>query len=183
MDTDRNIEDARFWAISGLGYGRGFTPGEAIENYVATQLRNMPAKNTIFETKPKWEKALRTGEAKARVWHAPEGVTGFVTDGRLHWLMPGPDGKDVYVDPHLDQLLDDTVDRNAGDPTWTFVGHWEDDRIVVEYVVPGEVMDPREDTGFWEQGLFASSASGATQEEALAKVRAEYEAQYQDVEG
>lgn len=66
--------------------------------------------------------------------------------------------------------------------TWTFVGHWEDDRIVVEYVVPGDVADPREDTGFWEQGLFASSGTGATEEEALAEVRAEYESQYNEDE-
>lgn len=107
--TDRDIAQARFWAISGIGYGKGFTPGEAIENYVAVQMRDTPAKNTIFGTRAKWEAALRTGEAKADVWHAPEGVTGFVTDGRLHWLTPGEDGKDVYLDPNaVDQLLDDT---------------------------------------------------------------------------
>ena len=59
--------------------------------------------------------------------------------------------------------------------TWTFVGHWEGDEIVVEYVLPGEQEDQREDVGYWPEGLFAASGTGATQEEALAAVRAEYE--------
>ncbi|AYQ99119.1 hypothetical protein PBI_BABOJAY_139 [Mycobacterium phage BaboJay] len=58
---------------------------------------------------------------------------------------------------------------------WTFFGHWEDDHIVVDYITPGEHEDDREDTGRWEQGLFAASASGATIAEAEAAVRAEYE--------
>jgi hypothetical protein len=59
--------------------------------------------------------------------------------------------------------------------TWTFYGHWDNDGIVVEYTRPGEHQDDRVDTGFWEQGLFAASASGRTKEEALGKLRAEYE--------
>jgi hypothetical protein len=59
--------------------------------------------------------------------------------------------------------------------TWTFVGHWENDRIVVEYILNGEQVDPREDTGYWEQGLFAEAESGFTQEDALDKLRAKYE--------
>jgi hypothetical protein len=55
------------------------------------------------------------------------------------------------------------------------VGHWENDQIVVEYVVEGEYEDPRIDSGYWEQGLFAASETDKTQEEALARVRAEYE--------
>lgn len=60
--------------------------------------------------------------------------------------------------------------------TWTFVGHWEEDRIVVEYVLPGEVEDLREDTGYWEQGLWAASGTGTTVEETQARVVGEYEA-------
>lgn len=59
--------------------------------------------------------------------------------------------------------------------TWTFVGHWDNDRIVVEYAVPGKVEDLRIDTGYWEQGLWCAWGSGATLEEAQAKVVAEYE--------
>lgn len=63
----------------------------------------------------------------------------------------------------------------SGHGEWTFFGHWDNDEIVVEYIQDGRVYDPREDTGFWEQGLFASSAAGATRDEALTKVRHEYE--------
>ena len=59
--------------------------------------------------------------------------------------------------------------------TWTFVGHWENDEIVVEYVVPGDYQDPRVDTGRWPEGLFASSATATTREVAEALVRVEYE--------
>jgi hypothetical protein len=64
--------------------------------------------------------------------------------------------------------------------TWTFVGHWEGDEIVVEHVLEGTHGDHREDTGYWDQGLFAAAGTGATQEEALAAVRAEYEPSSQD---
>lgn len=58
---------------------------------------------------------------------------------------------------------------------WTFFGHWERDRIVVEYSVPGDVADDRVDTGQWEQGLWAASGAGETEAEARARVVAEYE--------
>ena len=64
--------------------------------------------------------------------------------------------------------------------TWTFVGHWEDDRIVVEYVLPGEQQDQRTDAGYWEQGLWAAAGYGATVEEAQKNVIDEYEAEYRD---
>lgn len=84
-----------------------------------------------------------------------------------------------------DALMEQVGDHDAAlkdarkwpaDKTWTFVGHWENDRIVVEYIRPGEVVDDRDDTGFWEQGLWAASGTGATVEEAEANVIAEYEA-------
>lgn len=59
--------------------------------------------------------------------------------------------------------------------TWTFVGHWENDRIEVEYVLPGDVEDERIDVGYWEQGLWASSGSGTDMKETQARVIAEYE--------
>jgi hypothetical protein len=59
--------------------------------------------------------------------------------------------------------------------TWTFVGHWEDSRIVVEYVLPGDVEDERIDTGYWDEGLWAASGSGETMESAQAATVAEYE--------
>ncbi|OBK33741.1 hypothetical protein A5658_12895 [Mycobacterium sp. 1245111.1] len=59
--------------------------------------------------------------------------------------------------------------------TWTFVGHWDNDEIVVEHIVEGVHEDKRIDTGFWEQGLFAAPAAGETVEQAEAALRAEYE--------
>ena len=88
-----DYSDARFFAISSIGYGKGFTAEEAVENYVATQLANHPASSTVFGTKAKWEEALRSGEAQADVWQAPEGWTGFVLgfDG-LHWTRDVEEG-------------------------------------------------------------------------------------------
>lgn len=60
------------------------------------------------------------------------------------------------------------------------MGHWENDRIVVEYAVPGEVEDEREDTGYWDEGLWAASGSGETLEEAQATAVAEYESVLED---
>lgn len=60
--------------------------------------------------------------------------------------------------------------------TWTFVGHWENDRIVVEYVLEGDVDDVRIDAGYWEQGLWAAAGSGTDMAETQAAVIAEYEA-------
>lgn len=59
--------------------------------------------------------------------------------------------------------------------TWTFMGHWDNDHIEVEYAVEGVVQDQRIDTGYWPQGLWAAAASGATIEEAQANAIAEYE--------
>lgn len=68
-----------------------------------------------------------------------------------------------------------TSDQSQQTNTWTFVGHWENDEIVVEYIVPGEYQDPRVETGYWPEGLFCASAEGRNEEQALAAVRAEYE--------
>lgn len=86
----KDYSKAQFWAISSIGYGKGFTADEAIENYVSTQLRNFPASSTVYKTKAKWEQALRTGEAQAQVWKSPAGTTGFTLGfGGLQWERPG----------------------------------------------------------------------------------------------
>lgn len=82
---------------------------------------------------------------------------------------------DVEGGDTLAVLVRTALGHDCKAQTWTFVGHWENDRIIVEYTLNGEQVDPREDTGYWEQGLFAESASGLTQDEALAKIRARYE--------
>lgn len=62
--------------------------------------------------------------------------------------------------------------------TWTFFGHWEHDRVMVEYVLPGEQQDLREDAGYWEQGLWAASNSGATKETAQEEIVAKCEQEF-----
>lgn len=94
--------EARFYAISGLGYGKGFTATEAYENYVQTQLRNTRAKDTIYETKPKFEAALRTGDLKPDIWQAPEGTAGFVIDSSLRWY----DDDDNYTAATEEHLVE-----------------------------------------------------------------------------
>ncbi len=59
--------------------------------------------------------------------------------------------------------------------TWTFCGHWDNDRIVVEYALPGDLSDDRQDDGTWPQGLWAAAGSGATVEEAQAAAIAAYQ--------
>lgn len=62
-------------------------------------------------------------------------------------------------------------------PTFTVIGHWESDKILVEDVLIGRCEDKRPNTFKWDQGLFAASADGETIEEAITAVRAEYENQ------
>lgn len=83
----KDYSNSRYFAISGIGYGKGDSPVEAIENYVETQLRNIRAKDTIFGTKAKLEEGLRTGNFQAIVWKAPEDATGFVLGMGLQWEM------------------------------------------------------------------------------------------------
>lgn len=59
--------------------------------------------------------------------------------------------------------------------TWTFCGHWTDaDDIAIDYVLPGEQVDIRMDTGAHEGGLWAASASGPSVAIAQARAIAEY---------
>lgn len=100
----------RYWAITGLGWGRGETAEEATANYVAAQLRNYRAADTVFETRPKFKAALETGECAARVWQAPEGTEGFYADPTIHWQGANDEdlgtasAETMVVDPHPTQV-------------------------------------------------------------------------------
>lgn len=61
------------------------------------------------------------------------------------------------------------------EPTWTFCGHWDGSRVVIEYELPGEVADQRVDVGQHPEGLWASSYSAPTLELAQALAPLEYE--------
>lgn len=63
----------------------------------------------------------------------------------------------------------------TGEQAWTFFGHWSNDRIIVEYWLPGEVEDPRVDSGYWPEGPWAAAGTGATIDEARRNAVAEYE--------
>lgn len=103
----------RYYALNGIGWGRGNTPGEAIENFVANVGRRW--KTTVYKSRASFEKELRTGDIKPQVWHAPEGTTGFVLDSILNWTSG--DDNDVYTPAdYRDQLLDDTVKRELPNP-------------------------------------------------------------------
>jgi hypothetical protein len=113
-----------------------------------------------------------------------DGLYGFVDEEQAQAyaaLFPGAESGRLAVLGRIaaDTLIQGEIDgqeAEADEGTWTFFGHWEDDRIVVEYYVPGEVEDPRIDTGHWEQGLWAAAGSGATPHQAQVAVVAEYEA-------
>lgn len=60
--------------------------------------------------------------------------------------------------------------------TWTFLGHWRNDRIVVTETVTGEVTDPREaDDRAYPEGLWAASGTGTDTYSVQAMVVGEYE--------
>lgn len=65
----------RFYAITGLGWGRGDTAQEAIDNYLRVVRKNFPHLSDE-----------ERDEVWGFVWEAPEGTTGFFIDNRVHWL-------------------------------------------------------------------------------------------------
>jgi hypothetical protein len=72
-----DYSDARYFAISGAGYGKGHSPKEARENYEKTQ-----AMNFRHIEKAQWREG---GEFAPTIYLAPEGATGFVLGMGLHW--------------------------------------------------------------------------------------------------
>lgn len=101
-----NTISHNFYAISGLGWGRGETPDAARKAYVETQLRNYQASMTVFKTKPKFRAALESGELAPDVWQPPTGTVGFVIDHRgLMWY----DADDNYTPAAVEQRVESTV--------------------------------------------------------------------------
>jgi hypothetical protein len=58
---------------------------------------------------------------------------------------------------------------------WTFFGHWEDGKVIIEYVENGVSVDDRDEDFEHEEGLFSATGHGRTVDEAERAVRAEYE--------
>lgn len=82
----KSYDDAPFWAITGIGYGRGFTADEAVENYRAIQRRNFPHMSSDD-----------LDECWGYVWRAPDGTTGFHADSKVWWELS--DDSNVEADP------------------------------------------------------------------------------------
>jgi len=60
-------------------------------------------------------------------------------------------------------------------PAWTFFGHWENERIVIDMHLPGVHEDTREqDDERWPEGLWCDTGHGDTVEEAEADAREGY---------
>jgi hypothetical protein len=101
--TDTEIANARYYAISSIGWGRATTPAQAIENYVTQNGGQW--KSTIYKTRKQWETSLRVGDARATLFIAPEGATGFYLDGAVHWMFEG-EGGTTYADVKEGERLD-----------------------------------------------------------------------------
>lgn len=74
---------ARYWAISAVGYGRGFSPGEAESNYaerVAMDFKH------LHRVKAKRLEIVRD-TFPATVWKSPEEAIGFVLDSQVRWTF------------------------------------------------------------------------------------------------
>lgn len=69
-----------YYAITGLGWGRGDTPVEAEQTYLRIQRQN-------FRSLTDEDLA----EAWGFVWQAPEGATGFVMDFQIYWQFEDRD--------------------------------------------------------------------------------------------
>lgn len=117
-----------------------------------------------------------------------DGAVVIYVDGPCDGLRIRLNDEVVYANPEL--VDGQSAERKAGEvkmsatyeqiayvtKTWTFCGYWGDDgRIAVEYSLDGEVQDKRKDNGQHEGGLWASHATGRTEEEAQARALAEYQ--------
>ena len=82
-----DYSDARFYAISTFGYGKGFTAEEAEKNYLDTQARNFPAEGQTRAQRIEWMRK----NAAPTVFEAPEGTTGFYIGSgyQIVWTAEG----------------------------------------------------------------------------------------------
>ena len=75
-----------YYAISGIGYGRGDTPGKA----VAAHREYAVAAKPSWVNMPNWQDRLDDPELAPTVFRAPEEATGFRLEGgsSVYWLGP-----------------------------------------------------------------------------------------------
>lgn len=76
---------APFYAVTGIGYGKGFTVDEALDNYREAQRRNFSHLSDD-----------ELDEAWGFVWAVPETTVGFAADSTIWWELD--DGTRVKSD-------------------------------------------------------------------------------------
>lgn len=87
--------NARFYAISNAGYGKGHTAVEAAVNYIESVTRDIKIKQTVFKDRTEMVEYFTNGPGAAIVWEAPEGTVGFVLGSVPgHGIVPQWEGKD-----------------------------------------------------------------------------------------
>lgn len=84
----KDYGDAQFYAISGIGYGKGFTAEEAEENYYAQQARSFRHLHRTVKGRIAKIKEM----APPSIFKAPADATGFVFDGSVRWTVTEADG-------------------------------------------------------------------------------------------
>lgn len=102
-------------------------------------------------------------------------IKGFHTD---RVVPETPDGRvDAKAAIALGFVSDEfsTTPFPDGPKTMTFVGHWDNSEIVVEYVYDGERQDDRDNTKYWDEGLWCDWATGASEAEIAAQMYGEFE--------
>lgn len=91
-----NYTNARFYAISTIGWGKGFTPEEAVKNYYDEQAQNFPRLHRTI----KGRIAKLKESAPPTVFEAPVDAEGFATDGhQVFWDLVDGSRVPVTSDP------------------------------------------------------------------------------------
>lgn len=84
--------------------------------------------------------------------------------------------------------MPDQQPLSTTEKTWTFCGHWENDRIVIDEILDGAVEDDRDqddddwDGEYYEEGLWAASGTGTDVDAVMTAVIAEYEREYNNAD-
>lgn len=129
---------------------------------------------------PDWldSRASEIAEASAPV--AAELRESAVSPCGSEYIENMPDREDERC-----RQLDALVAQYKGEPppgmqTWTFYGHWDEDRLVIDHASLGAHEDVYPDDGSWEGGSFADTGTGRTIGEAESDLRQQYGADDDD---
>lgn len=79
-EKGKPMSDLKYWAISGIGYGKGATVAEAVATHDEIQQRNYGKML-----------AVPVAEVPLIVWEPPVGITGFYLAGEVWWTSEDAD--------------------------------------------------------------------------------------------